>query len=67
MPRTTRRSARSLVMSSPSNRILPADSGRMPEIARMVVDLPAPLAPIRLTISPSSTENDMSWMASIRP
>ena len=67
MPRTTRMCAFILVMSSPSKRIDPFDGFRMPEIVFIVVDLPAPFAPIRLTISPSSTENDMSWMASMRP
>src|SRR3954447_23649262 len=67
MPRTTRRSARNLVMSCPANRIRPAEIGRMPEMARMVVDLPAPFAPIRATISPSSTVSEMPCSAWIRP
>jgi len=66
-PRRTRRSARSLVMSSPANLILPEATGRMPEIARMVVDLPAPFAPISATISPSSTVRLMPCSAWIRP
>ena len=66
-PRTTRRSARSLVMSSPSNRIAPAATGRSPEIARIVVVLPAPFAPISATISPSSTCRLMPCSAWIRP
>ena len=33
----------------------------------MVVVLPAPLAPISVTTSPSSTVNEMSRIASMRP
>ncbi len=33
----------------------------------MVVVLPAPLAPISVTTSPSSTVNEMLRMASMRP
>ncbi len=67
MPRTTRRSARSVLMSSPSKVMVPPESGRIPEIARMVVVLPAPLAPISVTISPCSTVRDTSDSAWIRP
>src|SRR6266511_2439926 len=67
MPRTTRRSARSFVMSSPAKRMRPDATGRMPEIARIVVDLPAPFAPIRATTSPSSTWRLMPCRARIRP
>src|SRR3954447_14212370 len=66
-PRTTRRSARSRVMSFPSNRIVPRATGRRPEIARMVVVLPAPFAPISATISPSPTVRLMPCNAWIRP
>src|SRR3954451_19170524 len=66
-PRTTRRSARNLVMSCPSNRIEPWATGRSPEIARIVVDLPAPFAPIRATISPSPTVRLMPCRAWMRP
>ena len=45
----------------------PVAIGRIPEIARMVVDLPAPLAPISATISPSSTVRLMPCSAWIRP
>ena len=40
-------------MSSPSNVIGPARTGRSPEIVFSVVVLPAPLAPMSVTISPS--------------
>ena len=39
-------------ISLPSNRIEPSRGGVSPEIERRVVDLPAPLAPIIVTISP---------------
>src|SRR5689334_4988786 len=67
IPRTTRRSARSREMSSPSKVIVPVDSGRMPEMTRIVVVLPAPFAPMRVTISPSSTVSEISESASMRP
>ena len=41
--------------------------GTMPEIERRVVDLPAPLAPMRVTISPSRTLIEMPLSASIEP
>jgi hypothetical protein len=40
---------------------------RMPEMVRMVVDLPAPLAPIMATISPSPTRKDTSQMTWTSP
>ena len=39
----------------------------MPWIERSVVDLPAPLAPISVTISPSCTVSEMPLIASIVP
>ena len=42
-------------ISLPSKRIEPSRGGVRPEIERSVVDLPAPLEPISVTISPSST------------
>jgi hypothetical protein len=41
-------------MLRPSNAIVPARGRRTPAMARNVVDLPAPLAPISATISPGS-------------
>ena len=67
MPRTTRRSARIRVMSAPSKTIEPWATGRSPEIARMVVVLPAPLAPISATTSPSLTVRLIPCSAWIRP
>jgi hypothetical protein len=39
----------------------------MPLIARSVVVLPAPLAPISVTISPALTVRSMPWSAWIAP
>ena len=55
------------VMSSPSNVIVPALAGVRPEIERSVVDLPAPLEPISVTTSPSSTSSETPLSASIAP
>src|SRR6476469_8781170 len=67
MPAITRRWAFILVMSWPSKTMDPLVSGRIPEIARIVVVLPAPLAPSSVTSSPSSTDSEMPCSASIRP
>ena len=55
------------VMSSPAKVILPRLAGDRPEIERSVVDLPAPLEPISVTTSPSSTVSEMPLSASIEP
>ena len=60
------RRARSLI-SSPLKRIVPSRGGVSPEIERSVVDLPAPLEPISVTISPSSTVSEMPLSASMLP
>ena len=52
-------------MSSPASRIEPVRGGVRPEIERSVVDLPAPLEPISVTHSPSSTVSETllsAWM-----
>src|SRR5262245_24570029 len=67
IPSATRRSARILVMSRPSNRTAPAAIGRRPETARMVVVLPAPFAPTSATFSPSLTSRLMPCSAWMRP
>jgi hypothetical protein len=46
---------------------LPVLGELRPEIERSVVDLPAPLEPIRVTISPSLTSIEMPLRASIDP
>ena len=46
---------RARVMSSPAKSMLPLRGRSRPEIVFSVVDLPAPLAPSSVTISPSPT------------
>jgi len=67
MPISTRRCAGTLRTSSPWKRICPELTGRIPEIVRSVVVLPAPLLPISVTTSPSSTVKEMPLSASILP
>ena len=50
-------------MRWPSNQIAPALGGVRPEMALSTVLLPAPLAPIRVTMSPASTFNEMPLSA----
>ena len=54
-------------MSLPSKRIVPVRGDVSPEIERSVVDLPAPLEPISVTTSPSSTSSEMPLSASMLP
>ena len=54
-----------LEISSPAKPDRAVRGGVSPEIERSVVDLPAPLEPISVTISPSSTVSEMplsAWM-----
>jgi len=51
----------------PSNRIEPARGATRPEIARSVVDLPAPFEPNSATTAPSSIVNETPRKASISP
>ena len=53
--------------SVPSKRISPLSAFLSPEMARRMVVFPAPLAPIRETISPSSTCMEIPLMASTTP
>jgi len=46
---------RSRTGSRPSTRMLPLFGRKMPVIILMVVDLPAPLGPMKATISPGGT------------
>ena len=51
--------------SSPFHWMEPDSAFTRPEMVRRVVDLPAPLAPIRVTILPSGTSRSMprrAWM-----
>ena len=54
-------------MSLPWNEIVPWRGWLSPLIERSVVDLPAPFAPIRVTISPSRTSIEIPFSASIEP
>ena len=56
-----------LRISRPSKRTLPTFGWLIPWIVRSVVDLPAPLAPISVTISPWLTVSETPLIASIRP
>ena len=53
--------------SSPSQRMDPEEAFTSPEIVRRVVDFPAPLAPIRVTIFPSGTSREIPRRAWIPP
>ena len=54
-------------MSPPSKRIVPWRGRLMPLIARSVVDLPAPFAPMSVTISPWPTVSVTPLSAWIAP
>jgi hypothetical protein len=56
-----------VVMSSPWKVIVPPRGRLSPLIARRVVDFPAPLAPMSVTISPSRTWMEMPFTAWIAP
>ena len=59
--------AGTVVRSLPWKVIEPAAGRSRPEMVRRVVVLPAPLVPIRVTTSPSSTSNVMPLTALILP
>ena len=67
MPLVTIWSAGTAVMSSPAKVIVPATAGVSPQMARSVVDLPAPFDPMSVTTSPSPTVRDTPARASIAP
>ncbi len=67
MPRLTMSWAAVSPISCPSNWIEPSRGGVSPEIERSVVDLPAPLEPISVTTSPSSTVSEIPLRASMLP
>src|SRR6202020_2347502 len=54
-------------MSCPQTETCPAVGEMKPAIMRMVVDLPAPLAPKKPSTSPGATENVRSSTASLSP
>jgi hypothetical protein len=55
------------VMSAPAKVILPARARGLPKIVIISVDLPAPLAPMSATISPSWTATSTPLSARILP
>src|SRR3978361_1121873 len=67
MPRARISRAEHCVMSWPSNTSRPEKAGRIPEIERSVVLLPAPLAPISATSWPCLIDSEMPLMASPLP
>ena len=66
-PSCTMSWAGTVVMSLPWKVIEPAAGRSSPEMVRRVVVLPAPLVPIRVTTSPSSTSKEMPLTALILP
>ncbi len=67
MPSATTCWALKGMMSRPMKLMAPEAVLTSPEMARSVVDLPAPLAPIRVTICPCSTSKEMPFSASMPP
>src|SRR5579864_1652311 len=67
IPRRACASAVSRVTSVPSKTMRPLVGARSPAMQLKKVDLPAPLGPIRPTISPASTESDASASATKPP
>ena len=61
------RSGDRAVMSSPWRWMRPWAGFTRPAMERRVVDLPAPLAPMRVTIFPSGTSKVMPFTASMPP
>ncbi len=66
-PSATRLCALTPVTSRPSNHTEPDVNGRSPEIARIIVVLPAPFEPSSVTNSPSRTTRETPCSASMRP
>src|SRR5215471_12774042 len=67
MPSRATSSGERWLMTCPSKRTLPPVLRTVPEMARRVVVLPAPLAPSRATIVPSSTFSDTPCSALTEP
>ena len=67
MPAAATFSGAKPVISWPLSRTCPKGGLSTPDIVRRVVLLPAPLAPIRATISPVSTFRETPWRAGTRP
>jgi hypothetical protein len=54
-------------MSSPANVIFPSRACGRPKTVIISVDLPAPFAPIKVTISPSLTDTSTPFNAMMLP
>ena len=54
-------------MLAPSNVMSPLETGRRPDMVLRIVVLPAPFAPISVTISPWFTTTETPLIASILP
>ena len=67
MPSSVRLWAATDLMSRPSNNTWPSATGRTPLMVFSVVVLPAPLAPMSVTISPAATVKEMPFSASTLP
>ena len=67
MPSGTSRCASIFVISSPRKMTVPPALFSRPLTARRVVVLPAPFAPMRVTILPWGTSNETSLIASMHP
>ena len=67
MPRRTSTSGGKPVTSRPSKRSTPARGATSLDTARKMDVLPAPLAPISVTISPAATDRDTSRTAETAP
>src|SRR5271167_188998 len=55
------------LIGSPPSRISPSSWRNTPEIALMIVDLPAPLSPATATTWPGKTSNDTRFSACTAP
>ena len=66
-PRDQRVGRRPVDPVRPKRRTSPAEGRTSPMIARSVVDLPAPLAPISVTISPARTASETPFRRVIAP
>src|SRR5213593_4228060 len=67
IPRRTMRSVVSVSRRWPLKRTVPRRGRTVPRIVRSVVVLPAPLAPMSVTISPGATDSEMPRSARMLP
>jgi len=67
IPRRTISCGARRAIERPSNAMVPCDGAIRPEMARKVDDLPAPLLPMSVTISPAFTSRSIACSAWIAP